>query len=795
MKTRDKFRRTQVNTIRLVAVICLGIFTTSANAASYTQCMALYGKSLGIPGKSSCAVQTAGTSPSNLGPDDQYNGMYYYNCYNAVDWIGDYCKGVPVPPQPDDTCTVADPVFPNKGIVTLSESDFASGDASPLVFRRYYLSKPYDTAPTTMGRNWTNNWQRRLDFAGIQGKEPHIVAYRDGQQPLVFNLKGNAWVVPGSKWLSLAKAGDGYYYLKDEAAGTTEAYSDSTGMFQSETTRTGMYREVVYNGGLVVGISQWSLEHKQQRGFSMYLSLTYDKSGRVLSVVSPSGDSTHYAYDAQGNLSSLTRPDGFVRQYLYEDTRFPNAITGIKDESGSLTATWTYDGNGRAISVSHPDTNRNVSLTYAPGSTTLQDVSGTSGFSFDTVDTSRPRMISTPSGNISRTWDSSNNLTQKTTPDGNTQYTYDSADRPVKAVASVSGKKVVTTIEYSDASSSRPHLIATPGKIRAFVYDALGNVTGYAEQQTSDTTGESGLQAVAAGDKWTVGAGYDSVGRLSAATVTFNGSKTEDWSYTYDERGNIESTRDAISGWTMRTLERDIANRPQRIAGNTGQASIAYTVRGQVSSFQYSEPASSVNGGLARVLLVTYKYAPDGTQASRTATVSQNGSWPQPITDAELSVWLLNWEAGSDPVAPAANMTGANSKAFVPDICVECYVTWRAKFAGKIFGDELSADVPKWQEPVEVKAVDQAQIPYPVLVADLTESAKRSTLYSTLFGSANDDGGMVKCGGREKNDQKCHDQFEYDQDVCTTLAGPRSKRFLALCRQRAFERYQSCLGY
>ena len=80
-------------------------------------------------------------------------------------------------------------------------------------------------------------------------------------------------------------------------------------------------------------------------------------------------------------------------------------------------------------------------------------------------------------------------------------------------------------------------------------------------------------------------------------------------------------------------------------------------------------------------------------------------------------------------------------------------------------------------------------------VPDLTASAKRATLYSALFGAGGGDGGMVKCGGREKNDEKCFAQYEFDQDVCTTLAGPRDKRLLALCRQKAFDRYQTCLGY
>jgi YD repeat-containing protein len=104
-------------------------------------------------------------------------------------------------------------------------------------------------------------------------------------------------------------------------------------------------------------------------------------------------------------------------------------------------------------------------------------MSGTTTFSFDVSDSLRPRTVTTPRGTESRTWDAAGNLQQRQSPDGNLQYSWDSANRPTKAVATVTGKKVVTTVEYADAVSLRPHLVATPGKIRAFVYDPAGNVT------------------------------------------------------------------------------------------------------------------------------------------------------------------------------------------------------------------------------------------------------------------------------------------------------------------------------
>lgn len=768
---------------RLLAAFLLLMVAFGANAVD---CFSLYAQSDATPGSKTCKLDVTSNTPG---------GMGNYACINDLALIDQWCNAKDAPP--DDTCPVADPVFPANGIITLSEIDFASGDTSPLVLTRSYLSKPFDKAQTAMGGFWVSNWQRRLDLTAVNASPPKITAYRGNGQPLIFKWVSGAWAVPGTAGLSLKKAGDGYFYLKDERLGMTEAYSDTTGRFHSETTRTGMLRKVVYDDRQrVAAIGQWPVDHTGQSALAV--SLTYDNNDRILSAVYPSGNATHYAYDAKGNLASVTQPDGYVRQYLYEDVRFPNALTGVKDESGSRIATWTYDSSGRAISVTHPDTTRNVSFAYGSGTTTLSGMSGTSTYSFNVGDTSRPGSIATPGGTVSRTWDAAGNLKQRQTPDGNTQYTWDSANRPTKAIATVAGQKTVTTVEYNDDGSLHPHLVATPGKIRAFVYDSSGNVTGYAERETTDPTGEQGMQAVGTGSQLTVGARYDQAGRLLSATIVQDGNKLEDWTYAYDARGNIATTQDAVSGWTMRTLNRDAANRATQIAGDSGQAGIAYNQRGRVSSFQYTEPASAVNGGLARVLAVDYQYAPDGTVSSRSAKVSTNGAWWQPISDAELGVWLTNWELGNDPVAPPANLTGIQSDAgtFVPDMCVECYMRWKSQLVGKLFGSELGATLPAWGETTELMLSDQSQVPYPVLVPDLTSSAKRSTLYSSLFGAGFvGGGGMVKCGGREGHEDKCYSQFEFDRDVCTSLAGPRSRRLQALCMEKAFARYQACRGY
>ena len=91
---------------------------------------------------------------------------------------------------------------------------------------------------------------------------------------------------------------------------------------------------------------------------------------------------------------------------------------------------------------------------------------------------------------------------------------------------------------------------------------------------------------------------------------------------------------------------------------------------------------------------------------------------------------------------------------------------------------------------------DQSQVPYPVLVPDLTTSAKRSMLYSTLFKGTSSDGGMIKCSGREAHESECFALYDAHMTICNTIAPHMGgARAVALCKQKAFQIYQECRGY
>ena len=76
--------------------------------------------------------------------------------------------------------------------------------------------------------------------------------------------------------------------------------------------------------------------------FGRSLALGYDGSGCVSAITLPSGATLGYGYDARNNLSSVRFVVNSVRQYVYENASFPNALTGVIDESGNDSAPTVY---------------------------------------------------------------------------------------------------------------------------------------------------------------------------------------------------------------------------------------------------------------------------------------------------------------------------------------------------------------------------------------------------------------------------------------------------------------------
>ncbi|MFM0127728.1 DUF6531 domain-containing protein [Paraburkholderia sediminicola] len=749
-----KLRSGLVGTLaRLIVASGLLMSVAHTNAATEDQCMHLFFKFLGIPGTPECAVQVAGTMPPSDGPDDIYNPMNYYNCGH---YISDYCAGATGGSPPDDTCPVSDPVFAASGVVTTTENDFVSGDEIPVAFTRTYRSVPYPLNTNAVGANWVHNWQRKLGIVGNGDSAEKVNAYRANGEPITFTLTNGTWRTATFSGLTLARNGAGWS-LTDLVTEMAETYS-AQGVLLSEKTKTGFVRTLTYNGsGRLSTITQYG--PGTQAVYDLILRLEYDQNGHLARLIDPAGGITQYKYGLWGNLISVTWPDGSVRQYVYADPYSERALTGIIDETGSRIATWTYDAQGRATAVSHPDTTKNVQFSYGSGTTTVTDSNGARTLSFSTIaDKVRP---TGSSGSLSggMTWDSSGSLLTTTAPGRNAVYSYDQTGRPVKATVRTSSAVAVTSVQYADATSLHPASVAMPGKLMSFVYDANGNVTGYSERITNDLTGEAGFDATWDGlQQRTIGARYDQFNRLAEAITYVNNVKTSDWVYFYDETGNLNTAQNIVSRWLFGNQDRDAAHRVTWQTGNYRTARITYDARGRVNQFTYDEQPIAQIGRVRRLLTVDYGYSPDGHVVSRNGTVATSGGAAVAISSDDTDKWLDNYQAGLDPVGPPATRLGwlrSNTSDATPvtsAVCVDCGFI-QARLAWSLFLHDLyfSAQTgkPIEDDPVEIQVAAQNQLPFPVLTPNLSQ---RSALYAKVFPSTEaQTSGFVKC----KDDSDC----------------------------------------
>ncbi|MFM0741288.1 DUF6531 domain-containing protein [Paraburkholderia xenovorans] len=607
----------------------------------------------------------------------------------------------------DNSCPVADPVYASSGATTITEVDFRSGDDRPFVFSRTYRARPVTRPDSGLGSLWVHNWQRQLNLANLNSVPSRITAYRANGNPVTLTKVSGGWRSVDGTPLTLTQ-GSSSWRLDDLTNGSSETYS-AQGVLLSVTDHDGRVATLAYSdantasnvapaSGMLIAIT----DHAPGTNpfIDLTIRLSYDAKWRITQMADSTGNVTQYGYDTHNNLVSVTWPDGDIRRYVYEDERFTGALTGVIDEAGSRIATWTYDVNGRATAVSHPDSTRNVAFMYGNNATTV-----TSRQRATTVNYSPIAGMLRTTGNdagYSMRWDALGNLISDIAPYGkNVQYKYDEANRPTQAFASNSSGSVATTsVRYADPTSLRPYMVASPRWLRTYVYDANGNPTGISERPTTDSTGAEGFDAkLADGLSRSYGLAYDSSNQLSFAQLYESGRLTGEWSVTRDQTGNLRTILDRKTGNLLGIRLRDAAHRAISIVGPGFTANPYYDARGRLIGFQYWESASPLNGNVQRALKVSYTFAANGALVARSGTVSTNLGPDVTISSTEIDKWLANFESGITPAGPAVNLLGwaktlqfSQEPALEP-VCPECAILAGSRFAWLVF--QLAKD-PMW---------------------------------------------------------------------------------------------------
>lgn len=306
--------------------------------------------------------------------------------------------------QDQQSCPVANPVYPADGSKRQQEMDFsASILGRTLDFSRTYYTDSLIGYGQTYGWGWSlDRWSRSLMLNDLS-RSNLVIAKRDGgRHHLLVGGSNGIWSASPYDGLQLTRSGSGWL-LTDRDTGTEETY-DANGVLLSLNERDGRSFILGYStastpssvapaAGLLISV---------QAADGKTIGLTYDGAGRMVTVSLGSNVQVQFSYrtDLAELLAGVTHSDSTSRSYLYESDKssllvmpteqqlFGNLVlggqaseaevndptrlmsvfqfvqgtngrrnvgtlTGILDETSSRYSTYTYDASGRVIDSQH----------------------------------------------------------------------------------------------------------------------------------------------------------------------------------------------------------------------------------------------------------------------------------------------------------------------------------------------------------------------------------------------------------------------------------------------------------
>ena len=550
-------------------------------------------------------------------------------------------------------------------------TDYRGGGAFPLVFSRAYNSGLTGVTVENMGNAWSTNLGEHLSIASrgqlVLCQDPESlryygcpgIGYSVGTSPIevtVWGADGSQSVftyqystasdgtqltteqtMAGQLFFVAAlpspAIGSGFRYLRND--GYTE-YFTSTGTLVAVQNRAGLQQTYQYNtSNQLTSVTD---------PFGRQLVFTYDSSGRIQTLTTPTGVFT-YGYDANNNLASVQNPDSSTVQYLYENTSFPNALTGLIDENNNRYATWGYDSSGRANSSQHAggvdsfsavytvNAAGQVTSTQATEPATVGQTALSRTLSFTTINfKTLPTNVTEPctecgDKTASLTYDSNGFIASKTDFDGNvTQYVHDGFGNETsrtEAYGTQDARSITTQWNYA---LNQPTLITEPGRTTGYTYDGVGHVL---TKTVTDTTTN-----VARTTTYT----YNTSGAATGLLATVTDPLNHVTSYGYDNQGDLASVTNALNQVTQ-IAQYDANGMPLTIVDPNGvTTTLTYdarqrlktrTVAGAETQFAY-DPV----GNLTQVTLPTGSYLKYSYDAAHRLTGIQDSACVSGVCDS-----------------------------------------------------------------------------------------------------------------------------------------------------------------
>ena len=510
-------------------------------------------------------------------------------------------------------CQHGNPIVFSTGNKIETETDFVSQGEMGLGLDRTY--NHYWKGIGLFGHYWISSFDYKLTFgtSNVDACYPRPGGGACTIQSMTVNIY--AWR-PDGRTIKYLRSSDGVFYEDKASSPISRIVKQSNGTFilYGEDHSVEVYTANGY-------ISQVKNEHgvgwtftyngtyptKITHSSGRYIGFVWT-NGRLTSVRDPAGHYYGYSYfvDKFGSghhlLAAMSKPgeEETTEAYYYEDSRFPEALTG-KAINGVRFSKFTYDASGRATSSEHNGKEK-FSFVYTPGANGLLTVVETNPLLKQTTYTFKDGNVTSVVGaasthcvgsNRSTTYDSNGYPLLATDFEGNqtkstynskgqltqlieaygtsdvrtTTYTWDSARNMVKSFTLVGQYKVDYTFTADDrvltAKTTTLNGNGVPNTVHTTTYGYTKQTNGLLATMTIDGplsgTGDKITYAYSAtGDlvsiKNSLGQetkyqNYNALG-LPGRIINPNGGTTD---YFYDEQGRLVAKQDYIGTGTFLT--------------------------------------------------------------------------------------------------------------------------------------------------------------------------------------------------------------------------------------------------
>lgn len=397
----------------------------------------------------------------------------------AVSFDKKICEPLAVDPKNNGrpSCGAGNPINIATGNKYQSDIDYIGSGL--LKITRHYNS--FSSDDYGFGVGWSSILQKKLIRIG----QSTVKVIRSDGRNEKFEKSNGVWFGDSDSVLSISENEEVFKLSKEY--GGYEHY-DLDGRLLSETNSQGntVLFEYDINSDLIAVTGP----------FGRKLSISRDHiNGHIMTITTPDSGVLTYQYDSHDNLVGFINQDNKTRRYHYEDSRYPNALTGIADEKGVRYASWKYDNQGRAIYSEHANGTDVYQLAFNQnGSTSVTNPLGKST-TYNFIDAHGVKRVSSVEGhptehcegaNKSYTYDENGFLSSKTDWN-NIKTTYVRNDRGLEITrteaAGTPEERTISTEWHPD--HRKPIRITAPGKITEFTYDEQGRLLSRQERPSS----------------------------------------------------------------------------------------------------------------------------------------------------------------------------------------------------------------------------------------------------------------------------------------------------------------------